>query len=61
MDIVYGADVPSVARKVEKHLSIKAELSDDDKAEYRYFYEFDEMVRSEREEFERQKAIDDVS
>lgn len=58
MDIVYGADVPSVARKVEKHLSMKQ--YGDDKAG-RYYFEFDEMVADERAEYERQKAIDDVS
>lgn len=59
VDIVYGADVPSVARKVEKHLSMK-QYGDDDKAG-RYYFEFDEMVADERAEYERQKAIDDVS
>ena len=59
MDIVYGADVPSVARKVERHLSMKA-FGDSDKTG-RYYFEFDEMVSDERAEYERLKAIEDVS
>lgn len=60
VDVVYGADIPSVARKVEKHLSMK-QYGDDDKAGTRYYFEFDEMVPDEKAEYERQKAIDDVS
>lgn len=60
VDIVYGADVPSVAKKVEKHLSM-THYGDDDKAGIRYYFEFDEMVPDERAEYERQKAIDDVT
>jgi hypothetical protein len=59
VDIVYGSDIPSVARKVEKHLSMK-QFGDDDKTG-RYFFEFDEMVSEEREEFEKQLAIKQVS
>jgi hypothetical protein len=59
VDIVYGSDIPAVARKVEKHLSMK-QFGDDDKTG-RYFFEFDEMVPDEREEYERQKAIEHVS
>lgn len=62
MDIVYGADVPSVTKKVHKHLAIypPPSIDDDDKAD-RYYFEFDEMVPDEREEFETRKAITDVS
>lgn len=59
MDIVYGADVPSVGRKVEKHLSMKV-FGDNDKTG-RYYFDFDEMVPDERAEYERLKAIEDVS
>lgn len=58
MDIVYGADIPSVARKVEKHLSMK-EFGDNDKTG-RYYFNFDEMVPDETDEYERLKAIEDV-
>lgn len=59
MDIVYGANVPSVAKKIEKHLSMK-EFGDNDKTG-RYFFEFHEMVPDEKAEYERIKAIEDVS
>jgi hypothetical protein len=59
VDVVYGADIPSVARKVERHLSMKV-FGENDKTG-RYYFEFDEMVPDERAEYERIKAIEDVS
>ena len=59
MDVVYGANIPSVARKVEKHLSMK-NIGESDKTG-RYYYEFDELLPEEREKYEKLKAIEDVN
>lgn len=64
MDIVYGSNIPLVTKKVKKHLSIKRHdvvVDDGNDKAGRYYFEFDEMLREEREEFEKQKAIKEVS
>lgn len=59
VDIVYTANMPEIARKVEKHLLME-EYGDNEKAG-RYYFEFDELLPEEQAEQDRKNAVEAVS